>query len=70
MDKRTEKNTKYTYDPSLIKALVEKYGYTPFYIRQCLNRNSNSITADMIKADYKELEKKIKDMIQIFNNKQ
>lgn len=69
MDKRTKKNTKYTYDPSLIKALVEKYGYTSFYIRQCLSPNSNSLTADAIKADYKELEKKLKAMLLIFNNK-
>jgi hypothetical protein len=69
MDKRTKKNTKYTYDPSLIKALVEKYGYTPSYIRKCLNLNSNSITADTIKADYKELEKNLKDILLNFNNK-
>jgi len=69
MDKRTKKNTKYTYDPSLIKALVEKHGYTPSYIRKCLNANSNSITGDAIKADYKELEKKLKDILLIFSNK-
>lgn len=69
MDKRTKKNTKYTYEPSIIKALVEKYGYTPFYVRQCLSPNSNSITADSIKNDYKELDKKLKAALIIFANK-
>jgi len=68
MDKRTKKNTKYTYEPSIIKALVEKYGYTPYYIRQCLSGNSNSITADNIKTDYKELDKKLKAALLIFIN--
>ncbi|SFD09989.1 hypothetical protein [Flavobacterium phragmitis] len=57
MSKETKKNRKYTYDQRIIKALVEKYGLTTVYVRQCLSGNNLSITADKIKSDYKEIDK-------------
>ncbi|MFB9078948.1 hypothetical protein ACFFLS_10390 [Flavobacterium procerum] len=48
---------KYTYDQRIIKALVDKYGLTTVYIRQCLSGNNLSLTADKIKNDYKEIDK-------------
>lgn len=69
MDKRTKKNRKYTYNPSIIEALVEMYKVTPSYVRQCLSGFSNSLTADAIKEDYKELDKKLQATILIFKNK-
>lgn len=69
MDKPTKKNKKYTYDQGIIKTLAEKYNLTPFYIRQCLSGYSSSNTADNIKLDYNELEKKIKATYLLFLNK-
>ncbi|OXG00806.1 hypothetical protein BC749_1011392 [Flavobacterium araucananum] len=68
MDKPTKKNKKYTYDQGIIRALAEKYRVTPFYVRQCLSGFSTSGTADNIKLDYKELDKKIKATYVIFIN--
>lgn len=68
MSKRTKKNKKYTYEQSIIKALVEKYQVTPFYVRQCLSGYSKTFTADNIKKDYSELEKKMKITFLIFND--
>lgn len=70
MNKPTKKNKKYTYEQSIIKALVEKYKVTPVYIRQCLSGHSKSFTADKIKTDYFELEKKMNATLLIFNAKQ
>lgn len=69
MDKETKKNKRFTYNQQIIKAIVEKHGFTAFFIRQCLSGNRNSISADKIKKDYKILEKKIKEAIDQFYNK-
>ncbi|HEY1194226.1 hypothetical protein [Flavobacterium sp.] len=63
MSKETKKNRKYTYDQRIIKALVEKYGLTTVYVRQCLSGHNLSITADRIKNDYKELDKAFQEII-------
>lgn len=69
MSKGTKKTKKYTYDQRILKALTEKYGLTTVYIRQCLGGQNLSITADKIKADYKELEKSFQNAIEALNNK-
>lgn len=69
MDKGTKKTKKYTYDQRILKALTEKYGLTTVYIRQCLGGQNHSITADKIKADYKDLEKSFQNAIEALNNK-
>lgn len=69
MSKGTKKTKKYTYDQRILKALTEKYGLTTVYIRQCLGGQNLSITADKIKADYKDLEKSFQNAIEALNNK-
>ncbi len=69
MNKETKKNKRFTYNQQIIKAIVEKHGFTSFFIRQCLSGNRNSISADTIKKDYKILEKKIKETIEQFYKK-
>jgi len=69
MHKGTKKTKKYTYDQKILEALTAKYGLTTVYIRQCLSGNNLSITADKIKADYKELEKAFAAAIVNLNNK-
>lgn len=63
MSKETKKNSKYTYDQRIIKALVEKYGLTTVYVRQCLSGHNLSLTADKIKNDYKETDKAFQKVI-------
>lgn len=69
MSEETKKNKRYTYNQQIIKALVDKHGFTPFFIRQCLSGHRNSITADKIRVDYKMLEKELKETIKQFNTK-
>lgn len=69
MDKGTKKTKKYTYDQRILKALTEKYGLTTVYIRQCLGGTNKSITADKVKADYKEIERAFSAAIVNLNNK-
>ena len=69
MSKETKKNKKYTYDQRILQALVKKYGLTTTYIRQCLSGQNLSITADKIKADYKNLEKGVQETIDALNAK-
>lgn len=69
MSKGTKKTEKYTYDQRILKALGDKYGLTITYIRQCLSGKNLSITADKIKADYKEIEKAFAAAIDNVNKK-
>lgn len=69
MNKETEKKKKYTYDQRILTTLVEKYALTAVYIRQCLSGHNLSITADKIKADYKDLETKFSQVTEAFLNK-
>lgn len=69
MNKVIQKNKKYTYDQRIIEALVVKYGLTKVYIRMCLRGGYTTITADKIKADYKQLEKEMKQTLEKFNAK-
>lgn len=69
MNKFIQKNKKYTYDQRIVEALVSKYGLTKVYIRTCLRGGYDAITADKVKADYKLLEKKFKQVLEEFNSK-
>lgn len=69
MDKTIKKNKKYTYDPEILDALVNKYKMTKVYIRMCLRGDNKSLTADKIQADYKWLKKQFNEAIEKFNNK-
>lgn len=63
MNKVIQKNKKYTYDQRIIEALVTKYGLTKVYIRGCLRGSYPGLTQDKIQADYKLLEKQIKQTL-------
>jgi len=47
------------YNQVAINKLREKYALSAVFIRQCLNGTRQSITADTIKKEYKELVDKI-----------
>ena len=68
MGKTNQKNKKYTYDPKILDALVDKYGMTKVYIRKCLRTENYGLTADKIKADYKQIQLKFNETIQQFNS--
>jgi hypothetical protein len=53
MHKDTPKNKK--YNSLVINKLIEKFGFTGYYIRQCLNGSRNNVTADTVKKEYKRL---------------
>ena len=55
MDKGTKKTEKFTYNQQVIKMLVEKYGMTAYYIRQCAAGRRDGITPDKIKKEYRTL---------------
>ncbi|MCH4828255.1 MULTISPECIES: hypothetical protein [Flavobacterium] len=40
------------YNTTVLKRLVQKYGYTRYYVTQCLNGNRDCETADVLKKDY------------------
>lgn len=65
MDKGTKKYN--TYNASIVKALVEKYGFSTQYIRQCIRGERNSLSADKIRRDYKSMntpsEKKVQEFL-------
>lgn len=70
MDKtKPKKLKKFTYDQRIIEAIEAKYGVTKNYIRRCLNGTVNSLTADRIKADYKDLKKQFDATLQQFNQR-
>lgn len=55
MNKGTKKTEKFDYNPQIIKLLVEKYGMTSYYIRQCAAGRRDGITPDKIKKEYRQL---------------
>lgn len=66
MSKETKKNKRYSYNQEIIKTLSDKHGFTTYFIRQCLSGHRDSITADKIKADYKQLERQLNETIEKF----
>ena len=55
MDKGTKKTEKFTYNPQIIKMLVEKYGMTAYYIKQCAAGRRDGIIPDKVKKEYRTL---------------
>ncbi len=62
-NKNMEKNKQNKYNTLVINKLVEKYGFTGYYIRQCLRGDRNSITADLLRKEYNGLNKAIKKLL-------
>ena len=59
MDKPKKKKPEYNQDA--IKALVDKYGYGSYYIRQCVSGNKQGLFPDQVQKEYGILCKKIDD---------
>jgi len=55
MDKGTKKTKKFNYNPQIIEKLVDKYGMSAYYIKQCAAGRRDGVTPDKIKKDYKIL---------------
>lgn len=53
MSKSNQKRNK--FNALVVGKLVEKYGFTAYYIRQCLKGERNSLTSDTIRKEYKRL---------------
>lgn len=59
MDKNKQKAPYQTYNPVLIKKLIQKYGVTSQFIRQSLRGERVSETSTSICDDYKKMETEI-----------
>jgi hypothetical protein len=65
MIKNTQKNTqkRNKWNSLVVNKLSEKYGFTGYYIRQCLKGERNSQTSDTIRKEYKELVLEIENTL-------
>ncbi len=61
MSKNTEKRN--SYNTLVVKKLSKDYGFTEYYIRQCLRGDRNSITSDTIRKEYKKLVEEVEDVL-------
>lgn len=43
------------YDKEIVDKLVEEFGLTPRFIRKAISGDNKSLTADKVKARFKEL---------------
>ncbi|TDS64286.1 hypothetical protein [Myroides indicus] len=59
MDKNRKKAAYKTYNPAIIRKLIEKYGFTPQFIGQSLRGERTSEASLRICEDYKMMERKI-----------
>lgn len=50
MNKGTKKKPNYNQDA--INALISRYGYSNYYIRQCVNGNAKGEMPDIVKKEY------------------
>lgn len=57
MSKETKKTGKIKYNRQVIETLIEKYGISDYYIRQCVAGRKEGVTSDIIRRDYKILER-------------
>lgn len=57
------KENRNKYNPLVVEQLSEKHGFTKIFIRQCLKGDRNSLTADTIRKEYSELEKKVQNAL-------
>lgn len=61
MSKSTQKRQ--SFNSQVVNKLSEKHGLTPYYIRQCLKNERNSITSDTIRKEYKQLVKQVNQVL-------
>lgn len=62
MDKRTKKTSEKLI-PQIIDTLVDHYGMTAYYIRQCVAGRREGITPDRIKKDYRQMAASLQQAI-------
>jgi len=65
MDKRTKKTSEKLI-PQVIDTLVDQYGMTAYYIRQCVAGRRDGITPDRIRKDYRRLAAPLQQAITNF----
>lgn len=63
MDK-TKQKKRNSYNAIVIKAIAKKYNLSTQYIRQCVRGDRNSLTADKIRSDYKDMDKEVQNFIE------
>lgn len=51
------------YNPVVVQQLSVKHGFTKIFIRQCLKGDRNSLTADTIRKEYRDLVRKVEDAL-------
>lgn len=61
MSKSTQKRQ--SFNSQVVNKLSEKYELTPYYIRQCLKGERNSITSDTIRKEYRRLKKEVENAL-------
>lgn len=59
-----EKNKYNKYNVLVIRRLSEKYGYTAYYVRQCLRGDRKNLTADQLRKEYNSLSKAIAKLLE------
>ncbi len=58
------KNKYNKYNSLVINRLSAKYGFTGYYIRQCLRGDRKSLTADQLRKEYNSLTKAITKLLE------
>lgn len=54
---------KKTYNQLVVKRLVEKHGFSKYYIHQCIRNERTSETSDKIRKDYAEMCKEVEAVL-------
>jgi hypothetical protein len=57
----TKKNN--SYNVTAVTAISEKMKISKQYVRQCIRGDRNSISADIIRKEYKDLVRKIQELV-------
>jgi len=52
-----------TWNPLVLEKVHQKFGFTKFYIRQCLRGDRNNETSDAIQKEYKRLCKEVEAVL-------
>ncbi|THF51091.1 hypothetical protein E6C50_04745 [Flavobacterium supellecticarium] len=58
------KNKYNKYNVLVINRLSQKYGFTGYYIRQCLRGDRKNLTADQLRKEYNNLSKAITKLLE------
>lgn len=58
------KNKYNKYNVLVINRLSQKYGFTGYYIRQCLRGDRKNLTADQLRKEYNSLSKAITKLLE------